>query len=66
VSHVDGELVCVGLGVNFPVNMLPFNKHPSPVTAKVTAPTPDPPDIVSAIGTPAVLVAVVLPTESAS
>jgi hypothetical protein len=41
-----------------------FNEHPFPVTVKVTAPSPDPPDVVSGIFVPAGPVSVVFDTVS--
>jgi hypothetical protein len=43
---------------------VPVTEHPAPVTVKVTAPSPDPPDVTSVIAVPAVPVSVVFDTVS--
>jgi hypothetical protein len=45
-------------------NEVPVTVQPAPVTAKVTAPSPDPPDVSSAMFVPAVPVSVVFDTVS--
>jgi hypothetical protein len=45
-------------------NEVSISVHPSPVTVKVTAPSPDPPDVTSVIAVPAVPVSVVFDTVS--
>jgi hypothetical protein len=45
-------------------NEVPLTVHTVPVTAKLTAPSPDPPDDVSVIAVPAVPVNVVFVTDS--
>lgn len=45
-------------------NEVPLTEHAVPVTVKVTAPVPDPPDVVSAIAVPTVPVSVVFDTDS--
>ncbi len=45
-------------------NEVPLTVHDAPVTVKVTAPVPDPPDVVSVIAVPTVPVSVVFDTDS--
>lgn len=45
-------------------NEAPLTEHAVPVTVKVTAPVPDPPVVVSAIGVPTVPVSVEFDTDS--
>jgi hypothetical protein len=47
-------------------NEVPLTEHPEPVTAKVTAPVPDPPDVASAIAVPIVPVSGVFDTVNVS
>ena len=49
-----------------PPKLLPINLQSVPVTAKVIAPVPDPPDVVKAIAVPAIPVVVVFDTVSTS
>jgi hypothetical protein len=49
-----------------PLKSMPFTLQSVPVTAKVTAPVPDPPDVVKVIGLPVIPVVVVFDTVSTS
>ncbi len=46
------------------LNEVPLTVHPAPVTVKVTALSPEPPNVSSVIAVPAVLVSVVFDTVS--
>jgi hypothetical protein len=63
---VDAAFVAVTMQVPAAVafNELSVSVHPSPVTVKVTAPSPEPPSVASVIAVPAVPVSVVFDTVS--
>lgn len=54
----------VHVAASVALNEVPVTEHDVPVTVKVTAPVPDPPDVVSAIAVPTVPVSVVFDTDS--